>query len=176
MRSEARTATPLATESHGVCVCLSSTWFKSIHESVICFGSQSRPSSLVRFTTPHPLLSSPSLHRSEWLLCSRGFGITQHHTSLMEQENQRLYSPSPLPRGFQSGGRRGSRGWWWRWWSWRGWADVQTQRDGRFYKRYGNTERDEHFHYRNIPLPATQPVVLTQRARERHSLMRCRGC
>lgn len=36
-------------------------------------------------------------------------------------------------------------------------------RDGRFYKRYGNTERDGHFYYRNIPLPAIQPVVLTEK-------------
>lgn len=34
-------------------------------------------------------------------------------------------------------------------------------------------ERDGHFYYRNIPLPAIQPVVVTEG--ERHSLLCCRG-
>lgn len=44
----------------------------------------------------------------------------------------------------------------------------RPRRDGRFYKRYGNTERDGHFYYRNIPLLATQPVA--ERERERAAL------
>lgn len=73
--SKASTTTPLTTgDTERVCVCLSSARFKDIHETVICFDSQSHPSSLVHFTIrppPPPLLS-------EWLTFTEI--RLQHHT------------------------------------------------------------------------------------------------
>lgn len=46
----------------------------------------------------------------------------------------------------------------------------RPRRDGHFHKRYGNWERDGHFYYRNISLPAARPVVSTETERD------CRRC
>lgn len=65
-RSEASTATPLTTgDTEWACFCLSSARFKDIHENVICFDSQSHPSSSVLQSPPPP---RPPSYQSDWLL------------------------------------------------------------------------------------------------------------
>lgn len=91
---------------------------------------------------PHPALSV-------WLT-SPAASHKIKNTSLVGRTC--VFSPPPPPLGF-----KGERG---------GWADIRTGRDGRFYKRYGNVERDGHFYHLNILLRAAQPALATERERE----------
>lgn len=107
------------------------------------------------FYKPSPHLSP--LYQRDWLLRKWGFSVTQNHTSLTGGAHAWILSPpfSPRPPGLKEGG--------WVVGKFGGWADIQNLRDGRFYTRYGNTEHDGHFYYKNILLLAPQPVFVRVR-------------
>lgn len=111
-RSEATTITSLTTgDTERVRVCLPSAWFRDIHENVICFDSQSHPSSVVRFTTPTPSTSPPSFRVIDfyWNKASASHKIAHPWWGARAC----IFSP-PLPRlpqDFKGGGLRGGRVW-----------------------------------------------------------------
>lgn len=100
----------------------------------------------------HPSTASTNLCLDRWSPPpsppTRSISVTdvsssgaQNQKHIPGGKNMRPPPPTPPPLGFK--GERGS------------WADVRTGRDGRFYKRYGNAERDGHFYHRNILLRRT---------------------